>query len=149
MHVLRAEKGFIIVGQDTDGSVTPVDLGMSWLLSNNKDFLGKRSLSRTDCIRDDRKQLVGLLSCDGRTVLPEGTQLISETGRSVQVPMCGHVTSSYASACLGHPIALALVEGGRSRKSQTVYAALADRDPLPVQITSPVFYDPKGARQRD
>ena len=147
MHVLRAEKGFIIVGQDTDGSVTPVDLGMNWLLSKEKDFLGKRSLRRPDCLRKDRKQLVGLLSSDDQTVLPEGTQLIEETGQPIPVPMCGHVTSSYRSACLGHPIALALVAGGRKRKGETVYAALPGREPLPVQIVAPTFYDPKGRRQ--
>jgi sarcosine oxidase subunit alpha len=116
-------------------------------LSKDKDFLGKRSLSRPDCIRDDRKQLVGLLSADGKTVLPEGTQLIDELGKPVPVPMCGHVTSSYASACLGHPVALALVAGGRARRGETIYAALNGREPLPVEITSPVFYDPKGERQ--
>ena len=58
MHVLRAEKGFVILGQDTDGSVSPVDLGLNWLLSKDKDFLGLRSLSRPDCLRDDRKQPV-------------------------------------------------------------------------------------------
>ena len=166
MHVLRAEKGFIIAGQDTDGSVTPVDLGMNWLLSREKDFLGKRSLRRPDCVREDRKQLVGLLSSDNRTVLPEGTQLIDEIGKAGSpwqklggaprsarrtatkpVPMCGHVTSSYLSACLGHPIALALVAGGRGRKGETVFAAVSGRDPLPVQIVSPVFYDPRGRRQ--
>ena len=145
MHVLRAEKGFVIAGQDTDGSVTPVDLGMNWLLSKDKDFLGKRSLQRPDCLREDRKQWVGLLSEDGRTVLPEGTQLISEHDKPAA--MCGHVTSSYFSACLGHPIALGLVAGGRQRNGETIYAARADRDPLPVRIVSPVFYDPKGRRQ--
>ena len=115
MHVLRAEKGFVIVGQDTDGSVTPVDLRMNWLLSKNKDFLGKRSLQRPDSIRADRKQLVGLASVDGETVLPEGTQLIENPEAPIPVPMCGHVTSSYYSACLGHPIAMALVAGGHSR----------------------------------
>ena len=145
MHVLRAEKGFIIAGQDTDGSVTPVDLGMNWLLSKDKDFLGKRSLERPDCLRDDRKQLVGLLAGDGRTVLPEGTQLVGDA--SAAAPICGHVTSSYFSACLGHPIALALVAGGRQRKGETIHAALPGRKPLPARIVSPVFYDPKGKRQ--
>jgi sarcosine oxidase subunit alpha len=147
MHVLRAEKGFIIVGQDTDGSVTPVDLGMNWLLSGEKDFLGKRSLARPDSLRDDRKQLVGLLSVDGTTVLPEGTQLVEDPAAPVPVPMCGHVTSSYESACLGHPVALALVAGGRARRDTTIYAAVPDRDPVSVKIVSPVFYDPKGERQ--
>jgi sarcosine oxidase subunit alpha len=147
MHVLRAEKGFVIVGQDTDGSVTPVDLGMNWLLSKDKDFLGRRSLARPDCQREDRKQLVGLLSSDESTVLPEGTQLIDDAEAQIPVPMCGHVTSSYASACLAHPIALALVAGGRARKDETIYAALPGRAPLPVRIVSPVFYDAKGERQ--
>ncbi len=147
MHVLRAEKGFVIVGQDTDGSVTPVDLGMNWLLSKDKDFLGKRSLARPDCVRNDRKQLVGLISSDNSTVLPEGTQLVEAPDAPVPVPMCGHVTSSYMSACLGHPIALALVAGGRARKGETIYAALPGRDPLPVTIAPPVFYDPKGEQQ--
>ncbi len=169
MHVLRAEKGYVIVGQDTDGSVTPVDLGMNRLLSNEKDFLGKRSLRRPDCLREDRKQLVGLLSSDARTVLPEGTQLIDEAGSLARghrrakrpawrgsqlgrrsrepIPMCGHVTSSYQSACLGHPIALALVTGGQSRKGETVHAALPGRDPLPVEIVAPIFYDAGGRRQ--
>lgn len=147
MHVLRAEKGFVIIGQDTDGSVTPVDLRMNWLLSKDKDFLGRRSLARPDCLRSDRKQLVGLLSDDGRTVLPEGTQLLDDPQAPVPVPMCGHVTSSYRSACLGHPIALALVAGGHGHKDETIYAAVPDREPVPVKIVSPVFYDPKGEQQ--
>jgi len=149
MHVLRAEKGFVIVGQDTDGSVTPVDLRMNWMLSKDKDFLGKRSLSRPDCLRDDRKQLVGLLSEDGNTVLPEGTQLVEDPSAPTPVPMCGHVSSSYMSACLGHPIALALVTGGHSRKDQTIHASMGDGTYILVRIVSPVFYDPKNERQND
>jgi sarcosine oxidase subunit alpha len=147
MHVLRAEKGFIIIGQDTDGSVTPPDAGMNWLLSKDKDFLGRRSLARPDCVRDNRKQLVGLLSADGKTVLPEGTQLVIDPNVEKPVPMCGHVSSAYFSACLGHPIALALVEGGRSKMGETLHAVLGDGSTVNVQIVSPVFYDPKSERQ--
>lgn len=149
MHVLRAEKGYVIVGQDTDGSVTPVDLGMKWMLSKEKDYLGRRSLARPDSTREDRKQFVGLLSVDGSTVVPEGAQLVDDSSAQNPVPMCGHVTSSYRSACLGHPIALGLVAAGRARKGETVYACAGDVEPVPVTITSPVFYDPKGDRQRD
>jgi len=147
MHVLRAEKGFVIVGQDTDGSVTPVDLRMNWLLSKDKDFIGKRSLARDDCVRSDRKQLVGLLSLDNESVIPEGAQLVDDPDKPVPVPMCGHVTSSYGSATLGHPIALGLVAGGHSRKDETIYALPTDGRRIPVKITSPVFYDAKGERQ--
>jgi sarcosine oxidase subunit alpha len=147
MHVLRAEKGFVILGQDTDGSVSPVDLGMNWLLSKDKDFLGLRSLSRADCQRSDRKQLVGLLSCDKWTVLQEGAQLIVDSNASKPVPMCGHVTSAYDSVCLGHPLALGLVAGGRARFGETIFASASDGSMVPVEIVAPVFYDPKGERQ--
>jgi len=149
MHVLRAEKGFVIVGQDTDGSVTPVDLRMNWLLSGDKDFIGKRSLSRGDCVRANRKQFVGLVSLDNKSVIPEGAQIVDDPDLPVPVPMCGHVTSSYASATLGHPIALGLVAGGHARMDETIYALPADGRRIPVRITSPVFYDPSGERQRD
>ena len=95
---------------------------MTWLLSKKKDYLGKRSLARPDCRRDDRKQLVGLLSMDAKTVVAEGAQLVTHPRATKPVPMCGHVTSSYHSACLGHPIALALVENGRSRNGELLYA---------------------------
>jgi sarcosine oxidase subunit alpha len=147
MHVLRAEKGFVIVGQDTDGSVTPVDLKLSWLLSPNKDFLGKRSLQRADALRPDRKQWVGLIPEDGQTVIAEGAQLIEDPDAPIPVPMCGHVSSSYRSDCLGHPIALGLVKQGRKRLGETVFAASADGRTVAMKIVSPVFYDPKGERQ--
>ena len=168
MHVLRAEKGFVIVGQDTDGSVSPLDLGMHWLLSSDKDYLGRRSLARSDCQRPDRKQLVGLLIEDGREVsprpsfrrkpesshnkhlmeiLPEGAQLVEQPGGVPPIPKLGHISSSYYSACLGRPIALALVSAGRARKGDIIHAALRDGRYTRVRIVSPVFYDPKGERQ--
>jgi sarcosine oxidase, subunit alpha len=148
MHVLRAEKGYVIVGQDTDGTVTPDDLGMAWIVRrDDSDFIGRRSLSRPDTARPDRKHLVGLLPTDGVTLLPEGAQLVAsaETG-DPPVPMLGHVTSSYRSAALGRPFALALAAAGRSRHGETVFAALADGS-VPCEIVPPVFWDPEDARR--
>jgi sarcosine oxidase subunit alpha len=144
MHHLRAEKGFVIVGQDTDGTVTPDDLGMGWIVrKDDSDFVGRRSLRRADTMREDRKQLVGLLSDEP---LPEGAQLVErDTGR-IPMPMIGHVTSSYRSAALGHPIALAMVERGRARLGETVFAPLPDAT-ITARVTEPVFYDPEGARR--
>jgi sarcosine oxidase subunit alpha len=147
MHVLRAEKGYIIVGQDTDGSVTPIDLGMERFVSRTKDFLGKRSLARPDTSRADRKQLVGLLTDSPQQVLPEGGQIVQSPGGRAPVPMLGHVTSSYASATLQRSIALALVKGGRSRLGHKVFVMLGDGSFVPAQITDTTFYDPQGARQ--
>ncbi|MBN6050299.1 sarcosine oxidase subunit alpha family protein [Nonomuraea sp. RK-328] len=148
MHVLRAEKGYPIVGQDTDGTVTPHDLGMSWVVSKKKpDFVGKRSFSRADTMRADRKQLVGLLPEDPDVLLPEGTHLVS-TGTLPEppVPMLGHVTSSYRSAALGRTFALALVRGGQGRVGERLYAPVGGTV-VPVTVTSHVLYDPEGARR--
>ncbi len=145
MHILRAEKGYIIVGQETDGTTTPGDLGMEWIVSKKKDFIGRRSLSRGDCVRQDRKQLVGLLTGDGDLVLPEGAQLVAELKDSPPMEMIGHVTSSYFSANLGRSIALALVKDGRNRSGETIHAPLRDRT-ISAEIVSPVFFDPEGER---
>ncbi len=147
MHVLRAEKGYVIVGQDTDGSVTPIDLGMDWIVAKNKDFIGKRSLSRSDTVRADRKQLVGLKTLEPTLVLPEGAQLVDDPEVPVPVPMIGHVSSSYNSASLGRSMALALVKGGRERHGEQIYAPLDDGRIVRAEICDPVFYDPEGARQ--
>ncbi|MGY1500735.1 sarcosine oxidase subunit delta family protein [Streptomyces sp. QTS52] len=148
MHVLRAEKGYPIIGQDTDGTVTPQDLGMSWVVSKKKpDFIGKRSYARADAVRPDRKHLVGLLPDDPGTFLPEGTQLVADSVLPAPpVPMLGHVTSSYRSAALGRTFALALIKGGRERVGTRLYAPVGDRL-VPVTVASPVLYDPEGARR--
>ncbi|MCP4471049.1 MAG: sarcosine oxidase subunit alpha family protein [Gammaproteobacteria bacterium] len=147
MHVLRAEKGYVIVGQDTDGSVTVDDLGLGWALSKTKqDFIGKRSLNRPDTLRKDRKQLVGLLTDDPATVIPEGAQLVNDPQAPLPMPMVGHVSSSYYSACCGHSIAMALVKGGHQRMGETVHAPLANGRVIKATITTPVFYDKEGSK---
>ncbi len=145
MHVLRAEKGFIAVGQETDGTVTPHDLEMSWILSRKKDFIGRRSLSRSGMIDPMRKRLVGLKTEDPEQVLPEGAQILPAPPSGFPETMIGHVTSSYWSATLGRSIALALVNGGRDRESPTVHVPLDD-GVARAAICDPRFYDPGGER---
>lgn len=154
MHVLRAEKGFIIVGQETDGTTTPIDLGMDWIVSKKKkDFIGKRSLSRSDTARTDRKQLVGLLMDDRAVVLPEGTQLTpgasdkwGGAAAAGSAAMIGHVTSSYWSPALKRGFALALVQQGRDRIGSSITAEL-ENGRIPVSVVSPQMFDREGARQ--
>ncbi|MEV7998257.1 sarcosine oxidase subunit alpha family protein [Pseudarthrobacter oxydans] len=150
MHVLRAEKGYPIVGQDTDGTVTPQDAGMEWIVSKAKDFIGKRSYSRADGQREDRKHLVSVLPVDGTLRLPEGTQLV-EKGRSTNpaygpVPMEGFVTSSYHSAALGRSFGLALIKNGRNRIGETLTAAAGDQL-VDVVVAETVLFDPEGTRK--
>ncbi|HYZ69692.1 MAG TPA: 2Fe-2S iron-sulfur cluster-binding protein [Mycobacterium sp.] len=151
MHVLRAEKGYPIIGQDTDGTVTPQDLGMSWAVSKKKlDFIGKRSFSRAENQNPLRKQLVGLLPVDRVSRLPEGSQIVEFCDGDAlpppPVPMLGHVTSSYRSAELGRTFALALVKAGQSRIGETLHVPV-DGALITVEVTGSVLVDPEGARR--
>jgi sarcosine oxidase, subunit alpha len=144
MHVLRAEKGYVIVGQETDGTQTPHDLGMAWIVNTEKgDFVGRRSHARAGALAPGRKRLVGLLPVDPAERLPEGAQLVDSPDERAMV---GHVTSSYMSAALGRTFALALVKGGTDRIGDTLHAPLEDRT-IAVTVAEPVLYDPEGARR--
>jgi sarcosine oxidase subunit alpha len=145
MHILRAEKGYIIVGQETDATVTPLDLGMDWIVSKKKDFIGRRSLSRVDTTREGRKQLVGLMPEDPNEVLPEGGQIVDDPNHPIPMPMIGHVTSSYYSANLGRSFALAVIKDGSNRHGEKVHIPLEGRT-VCAEITGPVFLDPEGTR---
>lgn len=146
MHVLRAEKGFIIVGQDTDGTVTPFDAEIDWAVGKKKpDFVGKRSLARPDIVASGRKQLIGLLTDDPATVLEEGAQIVADQNQPVPMTMIGHVTSSYWSAALGRSIAMALVKDGRERIGETLHVPMPGRT-ITAKVCEPMFYDPEGSR---
>lgn len=149
MHILRAEKGFIIVGQDTDGTMTPLDLGMDWCVGKNKpfSFIGKRGMMLDGNQASDRKQLVGLKTRDPKVVLPEGAQAVADPKQPKPMRILGHVSSSYWSETLGHSIALGYIRDGHKRMGETVYYPLADGRVIEAEVCSPVFYDPKGGRQ--
>ena len=138
---MRAEKGFVVVGDESDGTVTPHDLGMSWAVSKKKeDFIGKRGMERSFLVVEGRKQLVGLRPLSDTEKLPECAHAV-EGGKAI-----GHVTSTYFSPTLKHPIAMALIHNGQARMGEVLE--------FPVQgqmhkarVVDPVFYDKKGARQ--
>ena len=149
MHVLRAEKGFVIVGQETDGTQTPDDLDMSWIVSRKKDdFIGKRSFSRADTAREGRHQLVGILADDGSYVIPEGAYIVAGADEKTAPPVkhIGYITSSYDSAALGRSFALALVANGLARKGEKIAIPMADRVVTGV-ITDSVFVDKENTRR--
>jgi sarcosine oxidase subunit alpha len=146
MLVLRAEKGYIICGQETDGTVTPQDLGMGWIVSRTKPFIGQRSHRRSDTARADRRHLVGLLPVDRNQLLPEGAQLVLQPESGIPAKMVGHVTSSYRSATLGRTFALAMLQSGRDRLGSTVYAPL-NGQVVAATVTEPIFYDKENARR--
>ena len=125
--------------------MTPVDLQMDWIISKKKyDFIGKRSLYRSDTIREDRKQLVGLLTDDPKEVLEEGAQIVAEKNKQ-PIEMLGHVTSSYFSPNLNKSIALAIVKNGKKMKGKKLFVPMENKT-INVTITDTVFLDKENKR---
>jgi sarcosine oxidase subunit alpha len=147
LHVLRAEKGYIVVGDETDGTTTPVDVGLGGLVSKKKaDFIGKRSLEQPYLKGPGRKQLVGLLTEDPNEVLPDGAYAVRAVKDKPPMEMIGQVTSTYMSPTLQRSIAMALIENGHSRMGETLSFPLDGGKVVRAKITDPVFYDKEGAK---
>ncbi|WP_112321482.1 sarcosine oxidase subunit alpha family protein [Oceanibium sediminis] len=149
LHVMRAEKGFIMIGDETDGTVTPHDLNLGWAVSKKKaDFIGKRAMERADLVRPDRKQLVGLETLEPRTVLPDGAHAV-EGARLANgmANMIGHVTSTHFSPTLGRSIAMALIKGGAGRMGEVLEFPVDKGVTIRARVVDPVFLDKDGERQ--
>lgn len=148
LHILRAEKGFIMIGDETDGTVIPQDLGLDWALSKKKtDYLGKRAQNRSHMTDPERWKLVGLETLDG-SVLPDGAYAVGEgTNANGQRNTIGRVTSTYYSATLGRGIAMGLVKFGPDRMGEIIELPGIDGKVFQAKIVDPVFYDKEGEKQ--
>ncbi|WP_420863818.1 sarcosine oxidase subunit alpha family protein [Algirhabdus cladophorae] len=148
LHVMRAEKGFIMIGDETDGTVIPQDLGLHWAISKKKeDYLGKRAQARSFMDNPDRWQLVGLESVDGK-VIPDGAYAVGEgTNDNGQRNTIGRVTSTYYSPTLDRGIAMGLVHNGPDRMGERIEFPMLDGTSMFARIVDPVFFDKEGAKQ--
>ena len=148
MHVMRAEKGFIMIGDETDGTIIPQDLGLDWAISKKKaDYIGKRAQRRSHMTDGTRWKLVGLESLSGK-VIPDGAYAVADgTNGNGQRKTQGRVTSSYHSPTLDKPIAMGLVRHGPARMGQVLDFPMPDGAVMQARIVDPVFYDKEGSRQ--
>jgi sarcosine oxidase subunit alpha len=148
LHIMRAEKGFIMIGDETDGTVIPQDLNLQWALSKKKtDYLGKRAQLRSHMADPNRWKLVGLETLDG-SVLPDGAYAIADgTNENGQQNTEGRVTSTYYSPTLKRGIAMGLVHKGPDRMGETVSFTNIGGEPIKAKIVDQVFYDKAGEKQ--
>ena len=149
LDAMRIEKGHISVGTEIDGRSTPGDLGLSRMVSTTKDFIGRALLERPQLQGAGRRQLVGLRPADGKSAVPIGGQIAHAPWTGAVQKCQGHVTASAFSYALNHPVALAMIENGRSRYGDTVWAiSPIAQSNVEAEIVSPHFYDPEGRRMR-
>ena len=152
MHLLRAEKGYVVIGQETDGTVTPIDINFNWMIGKNKkDFIGKRSLKRSDTIREDRKQLVGVVPIDKSKFIEEGQHIVEcknlPSKITKPVEYLGHISSSYHSPNLNHCISMAMIKGGNKLIGKKLFVSTPKGTKnIQVEIVNPVFIDPENKR---
>jgi len=148
LHVMRAEKGFIMIGDETDGTIIPQDLGLNWAISKKKeDFIGKRAQQRTFMVDPKRWKLVGLETTDG-SVIPDGAYAVGEgVNANGQRNMVGRVTSTYYSPTLGRGIAMGLVLDGPDRMGETIEFPKVGGGSVFAKIVDQVFYDKEGTKQ--
>ena len=148
LHIMRAEKGFIMIGDETDGTVIPQDLGLNWAISKKKeDYLGKRAQARSHMADPERWKLVGLETVDG-TVLPDGAYAVGEgSNANGQRNTIGRVTSTYHSPTLERGIAMGLVHHGPDRMGEVLDFPRVDGSVVQAKIVDPVFFDKEGEKQ--
>ncbi|MEO0930786.1 MAG: glycine cleavage T C-terminal barrel domain-containing protein, partial [Pseudomonadota bacterium] len=148
LHIMRAEKGFIMIGDETDGTVIPQDLNLHWALSKKKDdYLGKRAHARSHMADPNRWKLVGLQTEDG-SVLPDGAYAVATgTNENGQRNTQGRVTSTYYSPTLKKGIAMGLVHKGPDRMGEVIEFNKVDGTTVRAKIVDPVFYDKSGDKQ--
>ena len=152
MHLLRAEKGYVVIGQETDGTVTPIDINFNWMIGKNKkDFIGKRSLKRSDTIREDRKQLVGVVPIDKSKFIEEGQHIVEcknlPSKITKPVEYLGHISSSYHSPNLNYCISMAMIKGGNKLIGKKLFVSTPKGTKnIQVEIVNPVFIDPENKR---
>ena len=145
LGTLRIEKGHV-AGAELDGRTTAGDLGLAGMTSKKKHYIGSSMMERPGLVDENRPQLVGVVSLD-REPIKNGSHIVA--GETLESPgkSLGHVSSTTYSPALETYIALALVEKGRARIGETLYATFPLKDiHLPVELVSPHFFDPDGSR---
>jgi len=148
LSTLRIEMGHV-AGSEIDGRVIPSDISLEGMLSKKKDFIGKRSLHRSAFLNLEREKIVGVIPLDKKTMIPEGSHLVSDSKATLPNPKLGHISASCWSVEYNNPFSLAILKDGKKKIGQRLYAVSPLKNKsIPVEIVSSHYVDPKGERVR-
>jgi len=148
LSTLRIEMGHV-AGSEIDGRVIASDLSLEGMLSKKKDFIGKRSLNREAFVNPNREKIVGVVPLDKKSMIPEGSHLVSDSNASLPNPKLGHISASCWSVEYNNPFSLAILKDGKKKIGEKLYAVspLKNKN-IAVEIVSSHYVDPKGERVR-
>ena len=148
LSTLRIEIGHV-AGSEIDGRTIAYDLSLEGMLSQKKDFIGKRSLNRKAFTENNREKIVGVVPIDKKTSIPEGSYLVENAKASFPNPKLGHVSASCWSVEYDNPFSLAIIKDGKNKKGEKLFAVSPLKNKIiPVEIVSQHYVDPEGKRVR-
>ena len=148
LSTLRIEMGHV-AGSEIDGRTIAYDLSLEGMLSQKKDFIGKRSLNRKAFTENNREKIVGVVPIDKKTSIPEGSYLVENAKASFPNPKLGHVSASCWSVEYDNPFSLAIIKDGKNKKGEKLFAVSPLKNKIiPVEIVSQHYVDPEGKRVR-
>ena len=148
LSTLRIEMGHV-AGSEIDGRTIAYDLSLEGMLSQKKDFIGKRSLTRKAFTENDREKIVGVVPIDKKTSIPEGSYLVENEKANFPNPKLGHVSASCWSVEYDNPFSLAIIKDGKNKKGEKLFAVSPLNNMIiPVEIVSQHYVDPEGKRVR-
>ncbi len=128
----RLEAALRLWGNDMDETVNAYEAGLGWTVKLDKgDFIGRAALAQVK-ESGPRRRLIGLTTAAGD--IPRHGAAVSQDETRI-----GTVTSGTHSFFLGHPVALALVEGPSLRAGDVVSVDVRGRD-APAAVTKLPFY---------
>ena len=148
LSTLRIEMGHV-AGSEIDGRTIAYDLSLEGMLSEKKDFIGKRSLKRKAFTEKGREQIVGLVPIDKKTSIPEGSHLVVDHKLKSPNPKLGHVSASCWSVENNNPFSLAILKNGKNKIGEKLYAVSPLKNiSVQVEVVSQHYVDPDGKRVR-
>jgi heterotetrameric sarcosine oxidase alpha subunit len=150
LDILRIEKGHLSIGTEIDGRTTADDLGLGKMANQQKPFIGKALMNRPLLNGNLRRQLVSLVPADLKESIPVAGLLCEKPWNKKEPQKAiGQITAAIQSPTLGHSMAIAMLEAGRSKFEQTVWAVspLEGRSVL-VTVGPSCLVDPEGERMR-
>lgn len=149
LDVMRVEKGHP-AGNELNGQTTPESLAMDRMVSKRKDFIGCARTGHSTVDGLDGLQLVGLVPVDRARQILAGAHILGVGAAPTLAADQGWVSSTAYSPILGHHIGLGFVKDGAAREGERLRAVdLVRGTDILVEITSPRFVDPQGARLHD
>jgi len=147
-YCLRAEKGHIIIGAESEARVTLTDIGMGWMWDrhdNASKKVGAPALRACEK-QPGRMKLVGFRVDEGQGTPRDGALVVDGA------EIVGYVCTTRRSEALGWQYGMALVRDGHAAKGATLSLQEEQkpgkRATFSATVTSPHFYDPRGTRLR-